>query len=213
MIIQSGTALLIVLKNLAQSENAPESTTSSWAVIAGWLRVNDAELSSAQVDRFDRAWRAYLTIGAAPSSKLEAKFEEVSKEIRRRGLGAGRKYLPDDVKNVFDMWLTAEDQIAAKLRHERSRGRPRIFRTLNAKEKRPTSDISRKIMNRTTRILTVFSVGWLAWVSFRTSDDYQLFGIYLSDWDKDMFFLNALLPIVLAWGAVICFRWVNSAGK
>lgn len=68
-----------------------------------------------------------------------------------------------------------------------------------------------KEISKTKKIWIVSSLAWLVWVCFRTFDDYELFGFYLSDWDSDSFFLNLLtIPILIA-VSLWSYTWITKS--
>lgn len=61
-----------------------------------------------------------------------------------------------------------------------------------------------------TKAVIMAFVFWSAFVIFRTSDDYDLVGLSLDQWDDDVFFLNWLLPPAILFALTYSFRWVLS---
>lgn len=93
---------------------------------------------------------------------------------------------------------------------------PQAKRPVQPGLKKPaTPTIKDKLHNlpKQKKAFLAFVVFWTAWVLFRTSDDYEILGIWLDDWDKNSFFLNWLgFPIVV--GLVyFAYNWVVKEKK
>lgn len=69
----------------------------------------------------------------------------------------------------------------------------------------------RKHFSKNKKIWIVSSIVWVAWVSFRTFDSFELIGFDLNQWNDDYFFLNLfiipILMIVFLW----CYTWISKS--
>ncbi len=88
---------------------------------------------------------------------------------------------------------------------------PQAKRPVQPGLKKPTSPtIKDRLLNlsKQKKAFIAFVVFWTAWVVFRTSDDYEILGIWLDDWVGNYFFLNWLgFPIAV--GLVyLAYKWV-----
>lgn len=65
--------------------------------------------------------------------------------------------------------------------------------------------------SKNTRIFIAGSAAWIAWVIFRSYDDWEILGMYLYSWDQDMLFMNLILPIAVTWLAYQTYKWIAGA--
>lgn len=70
-----------------------------------------------------------------------------------------------------------------------------------------------KSLSKEKRVLTSLLVVWLAWVVLRTSGNYEIMGTYMDRWDRDMFLVNLLLPMIILWILLFLFKWIKNAEK
>ena len=116
--------------------------------------------------------------------------------------------------DVFDRLLATDKEIAAKKNHDWAEEKKKLESVLNTLPKRKLSFKQRiSSLSKNSRIFIAASVAWFIWVVLRTSDDWEILGIYLNDWDEDMFFANLILPIIAVWLAFKTYKWVAGASK
>lgn len=191
----------VVLRDLAAKPNAPPQIRKDWDVIEQWLGSKGRDLTKEDELRVAKGWRAYIALGIAPSDALRPTFKHLSKgpEEERTKLLASTP--PAEVLEVFE----------------------RLLATTSEQSKRNTTPVPApqpielgtwlKNLSRAKRLFIVATAVWCAWVIFRTSDRYDLLGIYFDKWDNDMFLVNLLLPPALIAAAFAAYRWITRGEK
>lgn len=212
-IADSGTHFVLTLKKLSAEKNAPADILSDWRVIEKWLGCAGREISQADEEKIGKAWRAYFAIGLAPSFGLQSIFDKTSEQYKQSGYSYGSDEAPTEVMDVFDRLLATKEDISAKRAHDIEVEKAKFQKVFKQLGKKQSLKDKIKSLSKISRIFVTLSFVWGAWVIFRTSDYYELFGVDLEPWNGDMFFANLVLPPLLAWAVYMVYRWISSGSK
>lgn len=213
-LVDSGLFFINMLRQTSQAENAPSGLVKDWKIIEKWLECQNSEITSIEEEKIGKAWKAYLAIGLAPSFKLQPAFDHYSKQYKDSGYSFQEDKAPTEVMDVFDRLLATDDELTVKRKHdwdEEKKKLEAVFKKLP--KKRLTLKQKIPTFSRNTRIFVAASLAWFVWVVFRTSDAWEILGIYLDDWDEDMFFVNVALPIIVVWLGFKTYKWISNANK
>lgn len=116
--------------------------------------------------------------------------------------------------DVFDRLLATDKELSIKQKHDWDAEKKKFEAILKKlPKKRLTLKQKLSALPKNTRMFVAASVSWFVWVVFRTMDDWKILGIYLDDWDEDMFFANAAIPILIVWLSFKIYKWINGAHK
>jgi hypothetical protein len=113
---ESGHFYLEILGDLVDSQHAPAGIVHDYAMLLNWFGVKDrSEITTAQHEKFARAFEAYLMEGKAPSADLRTVFAKFRAWLIAvyRTLARLDVKLNDDVRGVMDRLLASDDAIAA----------------------------------------------------------------------------------------------------
>jgi hypothetical protein len=209
----SGAFFINTLKRMAEETNAPSSLRNDWKVIEGWLGCAGRELTNDDSEKIGKAWRAYLAVGVAPSDKLQPVFTSFSNQCQQEGLAHVAKKPPTEVMDVFDRLLATETEIKVKRARDFDNVRKRFKAVLQNNPRKTKLRGRFESLSRNKRILIGITVAWAAWVISRTSGDYEILGVYLDNWEEDMFLVNLLLPPIVIWISFSLYKWINRADK
>lgn len=113
----SGALLIKVLRDLAERKNSPLSILNDWKIIEKWLGCTGRQLSKIDYEIIEKAWRAYILAGVAPTEELQSAFKSFSDGFNRDGIEEAdcvSDIPPSDVKGVFDRLLATEADINKK---------------------------------------------------------------------------------------------------
>jgi len=212
-LVDSGLFFIHQMRKMAMEENPPARVLSDWKVIEEWLGCSGNQLSKEHEATISKAWKAYIAIGLAPSFELQEAFDSFSKQYLEAGYSYKEDKAPTEVMNVFDRLLATAEQLSAKRKHDWAEEKKRLEGALKGLKKKPSMKRRLTLLSKNTRMFVVAAVTWFVWVIFRTSDNYELFGIDFDRWDDDMFLVNVLLPIGLAFIVFKAFKWITSATK
>lgn len=213
-LVDSGVFFIHMLRKMALAENAPTRLLKDWRIVESWLSCKDGNITSIEENKIGKGWKAYLAIGVAPSFKLQEVFDVYSKQYKDSGYSFKDDRPPTEVMEVFDRLLATDKEITVKKNHDWAEEKKRLEAIFKKFPKRKLTFKQRlSSLSKNTRIFIASSIAWFGWVVLRTSDDWEILGIYLSDWDSDMFFVNVALPILAAWLAFKVYKWVASASK
>ena len=213
ILVDSGLVFINTIKNLSQDENPAPEIISAWQVIETWLRCEGREITKDDEIKILKAWKSYLAIGLAPSFKLQPTFDTFSNQYKEAGYSFKEDKPPAKIMDLFDRLVATKEELKSKRNHDWEEENKKFEKILKSSPKKLTLKQKIPPFKRNTRILIVASIAWFFWVIFRTSDDYELLGIDLYQWDDDMFLANSILPILVAWLAVKSYKWVNKAEK
>lgn len=212
--MDSGIFFIHTLRKITLLEKSlPTQIINDWRVIERWLGCANREISKQDEESIRKAWRAYYALGLAPSFKLQDSFDSFAKQYKIEGHSNKGEKPPAEIMDVFDRLLATDDELAAKRKHDMGEEQERLKQAFKGlREKGP---IRQRLttLSKNTRIYIAASAVWFIWVVFRTSGQYELLGIFLDDWDKDMILVNVLLPISLIFVGNKIFKWIISATK
>ena len=212
-LMDSGIAFIDDLKMDSEHGDAPSSLVDDWKIIEKWLGCAGRQLTKEDNEKIGKAWRAYLAVGVAPSDKLQPVFTSFSNQYQREGLAYVADKPPTEVMDVFDRLLATDAEIKKKRARDIDSERKRFEAILqNVRVDRGLRDRFESL-SRNKRILIAIAVAWVAWVVLRTSGDYEILGIYLDDWEEDMFLVNLLLPPFVIWISFSLYNWIKGAKK
>ena len=213
-LVDSGVFFINMLQQTSVAENAPSELVNDWQIIENWLGCKNRKITSTEEEKIGKGWKSYLAIGLAPSFKLQPAFDHFSKQYKDSGFSFKEDKPPTEVMDVFDRLLATDEELSVKRKHDWSEEKKKFESILNKlPKKRLTFKQKVSSLSKKTRIFIATSVAWFVWVVFRTTDDWEILGIYLDEWDEDMFFANVALPILLVWLVFKTYKWVSSAQK
>ena len=213
-LVDSGVFFINMLRQTSLAENAPDELVKDWQIIENWLGCENREITSTEEEKIGKGWKSYLAIGLAPSFKLQPAFDHYSKQYKESGFSFKEDKPPTEVMDVFDRLLATDKELSAKRTHDWDAEKKKLEAVFKKfPKKKLTSKQRMSALSKNTRIFMAASLAWFIWVIFRTSDDWEILGIYLDDWDEDMFFANSVLPILIAWLAFKTYKWISSANK
>lgn len=191
----------VVLRDSATKLDAPLQIKRDWGVIEQWLGSKDRGVTKADELRVAKAWRAYIALGIAPSEALRPVFRSLSKVSEEERTKFLADIPPPEVLEVFERLLATTSEREQKNMSQNSAPKPVAW----------TNWL--KTLSRAKRLLIVATAAWCMWVLFRTSDHYELLGIRLREWDKDMLFVNVVLPPALIAAAFAAYQWIKRGDK
>lgn len=110
----SGIAFVRILRELALKPHAQPRIREDWKAIEDWLACAGRELHAADEDRIARAWRAFLSLGRAPSIELEDEFAMYKKLYRAPGIVRAADFPPKPVLKAFVRMIATDDEMIAK---------------------------------------------------------------------------------------------------
>lgn len=111
-IANAGCSYVRELREDAHRAKTTEGIRKDWTIISLWLGDCDTELSADHLEKIDKAWRAYLGIGLAPSHELQPVFDSVHERFNTAE--AKHDKPPVEIMDVFDRLLATDNQIRAK---------------------------------------------------------------------------------------------------
>ena len=116
--------------------------------------------------------------------------------------------------DVFDRLLATDQEISAKREYDWAEEKKKLEAVFKKSPKKKLT-LKQKInsISKNSRIIIASSLVWFVWVLFRTTDDWEMLGMYLDDWDGDMFFANVFLPIIILTIALKTYKWIADAKK
>ncbi|MFK5948975.1 MAG: hypothetical protein QM500_09440 [Methylococcales bacterium] len=213
-LVDSGVFFINMLSQTSQDKKASNELISDWHVINDWLGCKNCVITSKEEEKIGKGWKSYLAIGLAPSFKLQPAFDHFVKQYKDSGFSFKEDKPPTEVMDVFDRLLATDEELSVKRKHDWSEEKKKFESILNKLPKKNLT-FKQKVssLSKKTRIFIVTSIAWFVWVAFRTTDDWEILGIYLDEWDEDMFFANVALPIFIVWLAFKTYKWVSSAQK
>ena len=213
-LVDSGVFFIHMLRKTALGEDAPIGQLKDWKIIENWLACEDGNITTVEEEKIGKGWKAYLAIGLAPSFKLQEAFDYYSKQYKDSGYSFKDDKPSTEVMDVFDRLLATDKEITAKKNHDWAEEKKKWETVLKKLPKKKLTFKQRlSSLSKNSRIFIAGSVTWFVWVVFRTSDDWEILGIYLDYWDEDMFFANVALPILAVWLAFRVYKWVVGASK
>jgi len=213
-LVDSGVFFINMLRQTSHAENAPSELVKDWQIIENWLGCNNREITSKEEGKIGKGWKAYLAIGLAPSFKLQPAFDHFSKQYKQSGYSFKEDKPPTEVMDVFDRLLATGEELSIKRKHDWDAEKKKLEAVFKKFPKKKLTFKQRmSTFSKNTRIFIAASLAWFIWVVFRTSDDWEILGIYLDDWDEDMFFANVALPIFIVWLAFKTYKWISIAKK
>ena len=215
-LVDSGVLFIQMLVKASQIKNAPSRLQNDKLIVESWLNCKAENITSVEQDKIEKGWKAYIAIGLAPSMKLKKTFHHFSKQYKDEGYLFEDDAPPSKVTGVFDRMLATDEEITIKRNHDWGGEKNRLkmeaavknFSKRNLTFKQKLSTLSKE-----TRIIVCSSVICFSWVVLRTADDWEILGIYLDDWEEDMFFINTGLPILVVWVAFQMYKWITSSSK
>lgn len=213
-LVDSGVFFIHILKKTSLSGDSPSELNSDWKVIENWLDLNSSNITPEAEAKIGKAWKAYLAIGLAPSFKLQEAFNHYSEQYKKSDYSFKNDKPPTEVMDVFDRLLATDQEISSKREHDWAEEKKKIEAVFKQLPKKKLT-LKQRIhsLSKNSRIIVASSVAWFVLVSFRTIDDWEILGVYLDDWDEDMFFANLFLPIIISIMALKTYKWVVGAKK
>lgn len=196
------------LRDSATKKNCPQSFHDDWKVLSEWLVCSSGCLSAADEEKITNGWRAYLTIGLAPSFKLEEVFDSARCMYKSGGFDIDKHKAPPEVMGVFDRMLATDEEISLKREYDIEVEKLGFKYALGVQNKK-----KKKSLSRSSRIFVVVCISWWVWVVLRTNAGFEFLGIYMERWDDDMFYQNTLIPPVLYWVVHKVYSWIKSAKR
>lgn len=213
-LVDAGVFFIHMLRKTALAGDAPTGQIEDWKVIENWLGCEDGNITSVEEEKIGKGWKAYLAIGLAPSFKLQEAFDFYEKQYKDSGYSFKDDKPPTEVMDVFDRLLATDKEIEAKKNYDWAEEKKKWEAVLKKLPKKKLTFKQRiSSLSKNSRIFIAGSIAWIVWVAFRTSDDWRILGIYLDEWDGDMFFANVGLPIVTVWLAFKAYKWISGASK
>lgn len=213
-LVDSGVFFINMLMQTSQAENAPDELNKDWRVIENWLGCENSGITSKEEAKIGIGWKAYLAIGLAPSFKLQPAFDHFSKQYKDSGYSFKEDKPPTEVMDVFDRLLATDEELSIKQKHDWDAEKKKLEAILKKLPKKKLTFKQRlSALPKNTRMFVAASASWFVWVIFRTSDDWEILGIYLNEWDEDMFFANVAIPILVVWLSFKVYKWINGARK
>lgn len=212
-IADSGVHFVLTLKKLSAEMNAPAFLLNDWRIIEKWLGCAGRDTSPADEEKIGKAWRAYYAIGLAPSIGLQPVFDKISEQYRLSGCSYRTDKAPIEVMEVFDRILATKEEITAKRAYDIDVEKIKLQKVFGGSGRKRSIKEKINSLSRSSKTFVIIFLIWGTWVIFRTSDSYELFGIYFVRWDSDMFLANLLLPPLVMWVAFVAYRWISSDSK
>ena len=212
--VQKGKPILkdmgqFFLKTMMQDSlliNAPDQIKNDSIVIRKWLGHINGDLTQDHYNKFGEAWQSYVAKGEAPSKGLDESFKSFANQAIKENWKLVE--VPEELKQVFGRMLATDVQIKTK---ENLNYPPTVDK--NSHKDKGLDFISYfENMNKMVRLFLSLSVIWIAYVTFRTSDYYEMFGISLDKWDNDYQGLNTFAPIIACVVGNLIIKWIR-AGK
>lgn len=152
------------------------------------LGVYDGSLGLQHLEKLKLMYRSYLARGNAPARRLQKHFDVYQMELKRAGQSVVG--LNDEIIRFFDNALASNAEIEDKRAHDKS---SLVFQSTPSK--------------KTKKLALIASITWFAYVAFRHSGYYQIFGMTFREWDEDMFIANLALPILLPLLMYHAYKW------
>ena len=213
-LVDSGVFFIHILRKTALGGDASAGQLEDWQVIEKWLDCRGGNITPVEEEKIGKGWKAYLAIGLAPPFKLQEAFDFYEKQYKESGYSFKEVKPPTEVMDVFDRLLATDNEITTKKNHDWAEEKKKFEAVLNKLPKKNFTFKQRiSSLSKNSRIFIAASLAWFVWVVFRTADDWEILGIYLNDWDEDMFFANVILPILTVWLAFKTYKWVAGASK
>jgi hypothetical protein len=213
----SGVHFVSTYREIAKSNDAPPAIRNDWKIIEEWLGCSGRDLNNEDMDRIRKAWYGYCAVGVAPSKETQPAFDMYSK------MPSVKKFLKDKpptyIMDIFDRMMASEEDIAkhkSAYFEEEMKPFKALFESMPKKQNKSNlQNIKQKLhtIPRVKRIFITFSICWSVWVIFRTSGYYEILGIELNSWNKDMFLVNLFAPPVFVFVLYKLLNWIRAAEK
>lgn len=204
-LVFSGFQFVSELRQDAYTSGVSEQIIKDWKTIENWLGCENRPLSQQDKDRIGRAWKSYCGVGIAPSINLQPAFNSFHKQAKNERWETVS--VPSLVRDVFDRLLATESEIAEKKRSEQQM----LKKALEDRKSKPK--LSSRFLSKQRRIWIVGLVIWSAYVIFRTSDYYEVFGVELRRWDSNYLWLNLLLPPLTIVVGMYVHHWIQRGNR
>jgi hypothetical protein len=183
MYAEMGALAVETLKKFAEGDGAPQSTKDNWNTIRNWLEIDvGAELGPDEHHRINKAYKAYMAIGKAPSFKLQPVFDAASEQYNEEGYDYRPDQPPAKVLRTFSRMLATDEEIKLKLDFDVEEEEKRLSSVFNnvpkKKQKMKTSFLKRKLLVA-WGVLSVIWIGF-GWVQEGEKLSPLLSGINIS---------------------------------
>jgi len=199
--VESGIFFICKIKEIAESADANEDIIRDWGIIRNWLNFTGGDLSKEDLNKIGIAWKAYLSSGTTPASKLQPIFEYYHSEALKNNYKFHKDIPPKEVIDVFDRMLGIDAKTSKEIK-----SRNHVFPNIPNKQ-----SFIKRLLNKqkkTKRLFIAMSFLWTLWASFRTLFDHELAGFYLEKWDDDIYFANLIIPIFTLSICLWLYEWI-----
>lgn len=94
----------------SKEKDAPESVRHDWKTISTWLGGCENGIEITKNEKIQKAWKAYLSIGVAPSLGLQHLFDSYSNASG----SSNYPRPPQEILAVFDRLIATDEEISEK---------------------------------------------------------------------------------------------------
>ena len=203
-----------IMQRLAVSEGASQRLKENWDAIDKWLGLDGSEIGPTDLARIAKAMKAYITVGIAPSNKLQPVFDEFSREYKSEGYDFKSDTPPVSVINAFDRILATDEEIKMKRvddENERSSTSKIEMEQVSTQNKEfdETTEIGVKNGMKIGKVIKIIIAGTVTWVAVVRSYyiiKYEKFSWSSRYFDEGIDLLSFLPPVVVILGFLL-FRW------
>ncbi len=190
---QMGVMFVTMAQGLAAQEGASQRAKDNWDAIYNWLELDGGEIGQEEQGLIEKAWKAYMAIGVAPSKKLQSSFDQFSKDYKLEDYDFQPDKPPAEVITAFDRMLATDDEIKEKRAERRSQTTPKSQKMLPAKN-------TKSWVRKTLIVWGILSLLWVMGL-------VMVVGWYGITHDRDTP-LQILLPIFLLLLLVFPIGWL-----
>lgn len=205
---QSGAIFVDELRIDAAHPKSSSEIRRDWAIIARWLQHTAGNLTASQQRKIEMAWIDYLSIGLAPSQKLQPVFDMFAQNMNN----ADKTYrAPVEVMDVFDRLLASDTDIehkrAADLKDTKAQLQPFLDK-VNKNRRRPWWRRQSSAMRQWIFAACVWAT--LMTIIFRFFDPFDIGGWDRMNGDEMIrFYLIALIPVAAGLIFYAYRKWVR----
>ncbi len=213
-LVDSGVFFVHMIRELSLSENGKKSTRKDWCTLKNWLGCKENQLTPIEDEKVGVAWKAYLSIGSAPSFKLQNAFTKYSEQYKSSGYCFKKDKPPEEIFGVFDRLLATDEEISDKRAYEYAELGKKLDKVIKKLPKKKLT-LNQKLnsLSKSSRVFISASIAWCVFVVIRTTNDSRFLGFYFDSWDADMFLENLFLPVIFSLFFIKAYKWVVGARK
>lgn len=211
LIVNSYISFVDVLGKMALSKDASNEIENDAKIIYGWLGQKIGGLTEKSTTQLKEGILGYLAIGLSPSFEQQDIFDRFNKRSDAKTLM--EKKPPTEVMDAFDRLIATSEQIRVKRKHDidnETKEIKKVFDKIKGQEPfvgRVKTWIGK--LSKRKKLFVGFTFLWSVWVMIITSQDLEILGHYISQWDGDMVLVNVLIVPVGVYFVYYIYNYIK----